>query len=184
MIQTVLVWLQGVLILAVGFGLGSFLVYLYYNLSLSNTSSAIHDMRSVSFFEVSISERELEDLLGEVETWDLKRLERFLSSFLLANEILVLRSLANVFVFDDKPNYSHLNSTSKGWLNKHQVHLRSGVSKKSIYRKGGIMQRLTTLGIVLNKVSGSWNSKNKYRLNTKNDFILVYAKAVLDSHML
>ncbi|MGY5879092.1 MAG: hypothetical protein RTV31_02530 [Candidatus Thorarchaeota archaeon] len=184
MMQIVFTWLQGVLILSVGVGLGSFLVYLYYNLSLSNTSSGIHDIKGVSFFEVSISERELEDLLREVETWDLKRLERFLSSFLLENEIRVLRSLANAFIVDDEPNYSHLSGTSKGWLNKHKVHLRSGVSKKSIYRKGGIMQRLTTLGIVLDKYSGSWGSKNKYRLNTKNDFILVYAKAVLDSHPL
>lgn len=181
MIQIVLVWLQGALILSIGVGLGFFLAYLYYNLSLSNTISASHDMKGVSFFEVSISERELEDLLREVETWDLKRLERFLSSFLLENEVLVLRSLANAFVIDDKPNYSHLSSTSKGWLNKHQVHLRSGVSKKSIYRKGGIMHRLTSLGIVLIKDSEYWSSKNKYRLNTENDFILVYTKAVLDS---
>lgn len=134
---------------------------------------------NISVIEVSITERELEELLTEVETWDQRRIEGFFSNFLLPREIDVLRALVMTFISAKSNALEDLYDDSRGWLNKHQIHIASGVSRKVIYSGHGVLERLTTLVLVKRKQVSSWGrGKHKFRLNHFNDFIETYAKAV------
>ena len=158
-------------------------MYLYYNYPISgHPSPKIQDLGDISVVEVTISERELEEILSDVESMNLKRMERFLSNFLLEREIRILRALAMTYVKKGQPEYADISDETKGWMNKNKIHLSSGVSRKVIYKRSGVMERLTKLALIKKTNAGIWGrNKEQYRLNTSNHFIHAYAMAVLDS---
>jgi len=174
--------------LLVGLGLGAFVTHFYYtSTSLPTSKESTIDANDdnwgigdISVVEVSVSEQDLKNILTEIESWKKKQLERFFSNFLREREIDILGALAKVFIVDGKPKHTYLKEISKGWMNRHQIHLESGVSRKVIYKRAGVMDRLTTVGLVLMTKRGTWGrGKYEYRLNTENAFVSTYAEAVL-----
>lgn len=136
----------------------------------------------MSVIEVSLTERELEDMLQDAGSWGLERYNKFLSNFLLPREIAVLHALSNAFRKSKQSLTLAIDDTEEGWLNKHQVHLSSKVSRKVIYSRYGVLERLVDLTLATKKKSGPWSrEKFKYRINSKNQFALGYCKAVLSS---
>ncbi|MBD3159929.1 MAG: hypothetical protein GF309_14200 [Candidatus Lokiarchaeota archaeon] len=186
-------FVQIIVVLLVGLGLGAFVTQFYYtSTSLSTTNlptskeSAIGanednwGIGDISVVEVSVSEQDLKNILTEIESWKKKQLERFFRNFLREREIDILEALAKAFLVDGKPKHTHLKEISKGWMNRHQIHLESGVSRKVIYKRAGVMDRLITVGLVLMTKRGTWGrGKYEYRLNTENAFVSTYAEAVL-----
>lgn len=136
---------------------------------------------NISIVEVSLSERELEELVKEIESWEMKRYERFLSNFMLQREIDVIRTLASVFASNKGTPYGSILDMNKGWLNRHQIHIRSKVSRKLIYSPHGVLERLVTLKLVIKKQTASWGrEKHRYRINTVIDTVQIYVKCVID----
>lgn len=178
----------GSLLILIGILIGVVVMYIYYNYPFSTPDFLNQYTGNISVVEVTISERELEEILSDVESMNQKRLERFLANFLLSREIAVLRAMAMAFVEKGKPVYSYLNDKKKGLMNKHQIHLKSGESRKVIYHPSGLLKRLLTLHLILQddtddrEKKATWGRrKERYRLNTDNEFVMAYAKAVLDS---
>lgn len=186
-------FVQIIVVFLVGLGLGAFVTQFYYtSTSLSTTNlptskestiDANEDNRgigNISVIEVSVSEEDLENILTKIESWKKDQLERFFGNFLRDREIDILEALAKAFVVDGKPKHTHLKEVSKGWMNRHQIHLESEVSRKVIYKRAGVMDRLTTVGLVLMTKKSTWGrGKYEYRLNTENAFVSTYAEAVL-----
>ncbi|MBN2228328.1 MAG: hypothetical protein JW779_01970 [Candidatus Thorarchaeota archaeon] len=105
----------------------------------------------------------------------------FLKKFLLADEIAVLRAMAD-FLLDKGIDFSNEYSTQEkiGWMNKHSIIQESNVSQKRVYSKNGIIDRMESLEIVEKKASdSSWGGmKYLYRLRTDSDFIQAYVQAL------
>jgi hypothetical protein len=183
--STIEVWPYGVVLVATGAIVGFLIAHYYYNYSESAEAEPTQTatrLGPISIVEVSVSERELEELLKEVDGWELNRFDRLLANFLLPREIRVFHTLAAALVTSPDSDLESLFDESKGWLNKHQIHLKSEVSRKVVYSRFGVLERFVTLDLMRSREVSSWGrSKHRYRLNTDNDFSLAYAKVLLRS---
>lgn len=101
----------------------------------------------------------------------------FFERFLLPDEISVLNAMAKFLIADGvdfSKDQDHRDEL--GWRNKYAIVKESKVSQRRVYSKGGIIDRMESLGIVERKNSdSSWGGmKHLYRLRIDSEFVKAY----------
>ena len=175
-------WLEMLIILVVGLIVG-------YTLGrrLPFYSEEKDDAKAIgpiSVWEVNITEQELEGFLKDVETWQIERFEGFLSRFMLTRELKVLKALATALVRDAGGSVSKLKKTELGWVNRNQIRNATGIPKRPIYSRTGIVARLVKLDLAVKrevKPGPLRRDTLHYRINTDDDLVLAYTKALIRS---
>ena len=108
----------------------------------------------------------------------------FLSSFLLPEELQVVRSMT-AFIIDDANNGNIANIDECGWRNKHRIIMATGVPQRIIYSKMGIIERLLKLDMIQIRESKSGWGKQKfhYRINPYNEFMSAFLNSLRESRV-
>jgi len=99
----------------------------------------------------------------------LPRVDVFQEQNPLAESCHAIVKALMIAVFQDlqKNVIQRINQQEIGWRNKYNIHLKSGISQKQIYRECGILDRLVKQGIIEKRPSQSrWGKqKHQYRLS-------------------
>jgi hypothetical protein len=105
------------------------------------------------------------------ESWTTEQFFEFLSSFLLDDELAVVKGMAQFMKTDQEKDT--INSDECGWRNKHRIISATNVPQRIIYSRNGILERLASLDMIeVREASSGWGKqKYHYRLNPHNQFV-------------
>ena len=103
----------------------------------------------------------------------IKSMTRTLDTKNTIRAIAITRSLI-LALLEDIQNNNHSTEImfqDIGWLNKYNIHLRSSLSQKVIYRECGIIEMLVDLGVIEMKDSPTRWGQQKYHYRIAIDII-------------
>ncbi|TXT54601.1 MAG: hypothetical protein BAJATHORv1_60098 [Candidatus Thorarchaeota archaeon] len=105
---------------------------------------------------------------------------KFLGSLLTEDEVRIIISLAKAIITD---RGNSIEENRAGLRNKYQISSESGVAQRSVYDKGGPIDRLVEVGIITKIEAEKKTGGQKYLYSlSKESYIIAPLIAVLESN--
>jgi len=117
---------------------------------------------------------------------ELRAYTDYLRNFFLSRELRLFQTMADVLLEDGTVNSGGVEILAGGWRNKNKLRVKSGLSKKALYGRSGVMNRFLALGLVVRRESPTrWGAqKYQYCLNKGNAFVREYVRILRESREL